>query len=200
MKHRVFISYHHANDQFYKDELVRLGKEYNVFEDWSVDTGDISDDLTDEQIRVKIRDEYLQTCRVTILLVGMETRNRKHVDWELYSSMHNTQINKKSGIIVILLPSAKSDYFTAANDNEKVVLYPSVKNWISIDERAEYVRRYPYAPERIIDNLLKNEAKISVINWEDMTIEGLKLMIENAYNNADTNQYDLSRPMRRRNS
>lgn len=200
MKHRVFISYHHANDQFYKDELVRWGEKHDIFENWSVDTGDISDDLTDEQIRVKIRDEYLKTCRVTILLVGKETRNRKHVDWELYSSMHNTQKNKKSGIIVILLPSVKSNYFTAANDNEKSVLYPSVKNWISIDERAEYVRRYPYAPERIIDNLLKKEAKISVINWEDMTIEGLKLMIDNAYRNADTNQYDLSRPMRRRNS
>lgn len=200
MKHRVFISYHHANDQFYKDELVRWGEEHDIFENWSVDTGDISDDLTDEQIRVKIRDEYLKTCRVTILLVGMETRNRKHVDWELYSSMHNTPKNKKSGIIVILLPSVKSNYFTAANDNEKSVLYLSVKNWISIDEHAEYVRRYPYAPERIIDNLLKKEAKISVINWEDMTIEGLKLMIDNAYRNADTNQYDLSRPMRRRNS
>lgn len=200
MKHRVFISYHHANDQFYKDELVHWGEENDIFEDWSVDTGDIPDELTDEQIRVKIRDEYLRDSRVTILLVGTETRNRKHVDWELYSSMHNTQQNKKSGIIVILLPSAKSDYFTASNDNEKKVLYPSVKNWIYINERAEYVRRYPYMPERIIDNLLKLEAKISVINWEDLTVEGLRLMIENAYQNADTNQYDLSRTMRRRNS
>lgn len=197
--HRAFISYHHANDQWYKDELVRFGEENKIFQNWSVDTGDISDDLTDEQIRVKIRDEYLRDCRVTILLVGTETKYRKHVDWELYSSMHNTQLNKKSGILVILLPSAKSSNFTAANQNEKVEMYPEVTGWRSIDNRAEYERLYPYMPDRIIDNLLKSEAKISVVNWDKLNASNLKLMIDNAYDNAETNQYDLSRPMRRRN-
>lgn len=199
MKHRVFISYHHANDQWYKDELIRRGVENEIFEDWSVEIGDISDDLTDEQIREKIRDEYLRSSRVTILLVGTETRYRKHVDWELYSSMHNSKLNKKSGIIVVLLPSAKSEYFTAPNDNEKKAIYPHVTNWISIDNRAEFERRYPYMPERIIDNLLNDKAKIPVINWEDLTDEALRLLVDNAYINADTNQYDMSRPMRRRN-
>ena len=74
--HRVFISYHHANDQWYKDTLVEFGKKYNIFEDYSVDTGDISDDLTTEQIRETIRDEYLRDSTVTILLVGTETKNR----------------------------------------------------------------------------------------------------------------------------
>ena len=71
--HRVFISYHHANDQKYKDGLVKWAKENNIFIDYSVDTGDISDDLTDEQIREKIRDEYLRDSTVTILLVGTGT-------------------------------------------------------------------------------------------------------------------------------
>ena len=178
---------------------MRFGEENKIFQNWSVDTGDISDDLTDEQIRVKIRDEYLRDCRVTILLVGTETKYRKHVDWELYSSMHNTQLNKKSGILVILLPSAKSSNFTAANQNEKVEMYPEVTGWRSIDNRAEYERLYPYMPDRIIDNLLKSEAKISVVNWDKLNASNLKLMIDNAYDNAETNQYDLSRPMRRRN-
>ena len=57
MLHRVFISYHHKNDQMYKEILV---SNYNniLFIDGSVDTGDIPDDWTDEQIREEIRDNY----------------------------------------------------------------------------------------------------------------------------------------------
>lgn len=197
--HRVFISYHHKNDQAYKEYLINWAEENNIFVDWSVDAGDISDDLSDEQIREKIRDEYLRDCRVTILLVGTETKYRKHVDWELYSSMHNTQLNKKSGIIVILLPSAKSEFFTVGDDNEKSAIYPTVTDWTTINTYAEFERRYPYMPERILDNLVNPNCNIAVINWKDLTADGLKLMIDNAYHNADINQYDLSRPMRRRN-
>ena len=78
-------------------------------------------------------------------------------------------------------------------------MYPEVTGWRSIDNRAEYERLYPYMPDRIIDNLLKSEAKISVVNWDKLNASNLKLMIDNAYDNAETNQYDLSRPMRRRN-
>ena len=197
--HRVFISYHHANDQWYKDELVRFAKQYEIFEDWSVDTGDISDELSDEEIRETIRDKYLRRSSVTILLVGTETQNRKHVDWEIYSSMYDGKINKKSGIIVILLPSAKSTSFTCAFVNEKT-LYPEQKTWISINERAEYERRYPYMPARIIDNLLKPGVNISVVNWEKINADGLRLMIDNAYYNRANQDYDLTRPMRRRNT
>ena len=65
--HKVFISYHHLNDQWYKDELVRIGEQNAIFIDASVDTGDIQDHLTDEVIRQKIRDEYLRDSTVTIL-------------------------------------------------------------------------------------------------------------------------------------
>lgn len=87
-KHKVFISYHHDNDQWAKEKLLELNSKYDIFIDRSVDTGDISDDLSDEKIRKKIRDEYLRDT-VTILLVGTETKNRKHIDWELYSSMYD---------------------------------------------------------------------------------------------------------------
>lgn len=94
--HKVFISYHHENDQWAKNELLQWNDEEEIFIDRSVDTGDISDELTDEEIRVKIRDEYLRDSTVTILLVGQETRFRKHIDWEFYSSMRNSPRNGKS--------------------------------------------------------------------------------------------------------
>ena len=57
-RHKVFISYHHANDQEYKASLLHLNERLGVFIDESVDTGDIDPSLPDETIRVKIRDEY----------------------------------------------------------------------------------------------------------------------------------------------
>lgn len=197
--HRVFISYHHDNDQWYKEELVRFGKENDIFEDWSVDTGDIDDNLPDPKIREIIRDEYLRESTVTILLVGTETKNRKHVDWELYSSMYNGTKNKKSGIIVINLPSTNNTLCYACHDGEKEYVFSHIQSWTSISMRKEYEERYPYMPERIIDNWL-NGAKISAIAWGDLTVGKLKYMIEKAYEDKEYCDYDLSRPMRRRNS
>jgi hypothetical protein len=48
--HKVFISYHHANDQWYKNELVKFNEQHHIFDDQSIDTGDIDDDL-DENAR-----------------------------------------------------------------------------------------------------------------------------------------------------
>ena len=141
--HKVFISYHRRNDQFYKNELIKFG----VFIDKSVDTGDISDDLSDQAIREKIRDDYLRDSTVTILLVGSETKCRKHIDWEIYSSMFDGVRNQKSGILVINLPSTQGTNFTAAHgDEEKRLIYPEQNSWMHINTRTEYEDRYPYLP------------------------------------------------------
>ena len=82
-----------------------MSDQHGIFIDQSVDTGDISDELCDEAIREKIRDDYLRDSTVTIVLVGLETKRRKHVDWEIYSSMIDGKKNKKSGILAVNLPS-----------------------------------------------------------------------------------------------
>lgn len=199
MVHKVFISYHHANDQQYKESLVKWAEENDIFRDWSVDTGDISEDLADEQIREKIRDEYLKDSSVTILLVGTETKRRKHIDWEIYSSMYDGRVNKKSGIIVINLPTINCSYYTASHSGEKETVFPENTSWISISEREKYERRYPYMPDRIVDNLLNSSAKISVIGWDKLNVSKLTYMIEKAFEDRSSCSYDLSRPMRRRN-
>jgi Thoeris protein ThsB, TIR-like domain len=198
--HKVFISYHHANDQGYKEELVRFGEAHDIFLDWSVDTDDINDRLSDETIRQLIRDDYLRESTVTIVLIGQETKGRKHVDWEIYSSMFDGKTNKKSGIIVITLPETRCINFKIAHAGEKEAIYPEITNWTTVSSRAEYERRYPYLSDRLIDNLVKPEAKVSVTNWDKLNVRTLRFMIEAAHADKGQCQYDLSRPMRRADS
>lgn len=200
--HKVFISYHHAADQAHKDALVQAAAQYRLFVDGSVDTGDIDDDLEDESIRQVIRDDYLRDTTVTIVLVGPTTRARKHVDWEIYSSMYDGARNRKSGILAIMLPSSGSTYFTAAHEGEKDHVYSDVTQWITITERAEYERRYPGMPDRIIDNLLAPRAKVSVTTWDRVSSDFRRLayLIDVAARDRAQCEYDLSRPLRRSNS
>ncbi len=173
---------------------------YSLFINKSVDTGDMSDELSDNQIREKIRDEYLQDSTVTIVLVGEETKERKHIDWELYSSMYNGRVNKKSGILVINLPSINCSQITASHSKEKSTVYPEYSRWTSFS-KYEYEKAYPYMPDRIIDNLVKKDVKISVTNWDKIQDPNvLKFLIQTTFEDRLSCNYDLSRPMRRRNS
>ena len=198
--HKVFISHHHDNDQWYKEELATFGEQHQIFIDQSVDTGDISDDFNDEYIRELIRDKYLRDSTVTILLVGTETRRRKHVDWEIYSSMHDGSVNKKSGILVIMLPTTDYGSLHVSHGQSEKALYPDITSWTSVESRAEYERRYPYMPDRIIDNLVKPDSKISVTSWNRLKIASLKFLVDAAFQNRSSCEYDLSRPMRRANA
>lgn len=177
-----------------------MGNRKNVFIDGSVDMGEIPDNWDAQHIREYIRDNHLKDTTVTILLVGTETKNRKHIDWELFSSMYDGKVNKKSGILVINLPSVCCQYHTLCTKEEKEAILPNQKTWISINDRSEFDRRYPYMPARIIDNLLKKGVSISVINWGDLSVDKLKLLIDKAYDARSNNDYDMSREMRMRNA
>jgi hypothetical protein len=198
----VFISYHHSNDQHYKEALMQLNRKYGLFIDLSVDTGDINENLDDQTIRQIIRDDYLKDSVVTIILVGSETKNRKHVDWEIYSSMINGKVNKRSGILVINLPCTDCNSYNAAHGiEEKQLVYPEITLWRNVTSRAEYERIYPYVPDRIIDNLLKENSNISITNWNRIAIniENLRFLIDAAFCGRELCEYDLSHPMRRMN-
>lgn len=199
-KHKVFISYHHQNDQWAKDRLIELNKKFNFFIDCSVDTGDIPETWDDQHIRTEIRDNYLRDSTVTVLLVGTETKNRKHIDWELYSSMFDGSVNKKSGIVVIMLPSTGCTYCHCSHESEKTSVFPQIQDWTTVNTRNEFERRFPYMPARIIDNLLETEVRITVANWNDLSVDKLATLIDDAANDRTSNEYDMSRQMKRLNS
>ena len=102
-KHKVFISFH-EKDIEYKDEFVRsMGKR---IVDRSVATGNIDDSgLKTATVRQKIRDEYIRDATVTIILIGPLTWQRKHVDWEIGSSIRKTKRNPRCGLLGIVLPN-----------------------------------------------------------------------------------------------
>ena len=102
-RHKVFISFHH-DDQEYKDRFVRgMGHD---FVDESVEDGDIDDtNLAVDTIRRRIRDEFIADATVTVVLIGPCTWQRKHVDWEIGSSLRDTRNNPRCGLLGILLPN-----------------------------------------------------------------------------------------------
>lgn len=199
---KTFVSYHHDNDQVYKNELVNWAVPNRLMTDMSVNTGDIDETLKSEAIRRKIRDDYLRDSKVTILLCGSETRYRKHVDWEIKSSMINGQINKRSGILVITLPTSGSLLSHTAFTEEKSVVYPDhTLGWSSLSPLNDLEQKHPAMPRRILENICNPNVRMSIVPWNRVYgfTDRFEFLLHNTAKAGLTNEYDLSRPMRRKN-
>jgi len=102
--HKVFVSYHHANDQAKADYLRRKYGESNTLIDRSLPSEIDSDD--DDYILSIIRTKHLKDSTVTIVLIGSETYTRKWVDWEIYASLRPYGDRTVNGLLGIYLPTA----------------------------------------------------------------------------------------------
>ena len=49
--HRVFVCYHHKNDQLYKETLISWEEKNQVFIDGSVGLGEIPEEWDDQKVR-----------------------------------------------------------------------------------------------------------------------------------------------------
>ena len=113
-RHKVFASYHHENDQEYKDLLV---EEMSVeIMDRSVEDGDIDDRLETEAIWEKIRNEPIADATVVLVLIGRHTWSRKFVDWGIGSALNQSRNNSRCGVLGILLPD-HPNYSTGPRDS-----------------------------------------------------------------------------------
>ena len=103
-RHKVFVSYHHEQDQKYKDCFVEMMQDDMV--DRSVKIGDIdSDNTKTDEVRRQIRDDFISDAKVTVVLIGRCTWRRKHVDWEIGASLIDRASNDRCGLLGIILPS-----------------------------------------------------------------------------------------------
>jgi len=164
-RHKIFISFHHL-DEAYKIELEKLlGSDYAISR--SVQPGDIDPNNNTEYIRQLIRDKNLRDSSVTVVLIGKNTWKRKHVDWEIYSSMRETKYNPRSGVIGIILPT-RDDYGQNKAFNKYSI------------------------PPRLADNL--DNGFVKIYDWSTNPLFYQKIIHE-AYERKDKIDPNLSRPM-----
>ncbi len=121
-KHKVFISFHHK-DEDYKDKFVGMMGDDII--DKSVKDGDIDNmQSSTETIRQKIRERFIGDAVVTAVLIGPCTWRRKHVDWEIGSSLRDTRSNPRCGLLGILLPNHKNynhEYYGESKFNPNLI-------------------------------------------------------------------------------
>jgi len=168
--HKVFVSYHHENDDEYRDDFEDILKINGISVVKSVQMGDINPGLKTDTIRQKIRDEYLRDSTVTVVLVGKDTFKRKHVDWEIASSIRKSKTNLRSGLVGMLVPS-----------------HPACG-------KREYD---PHTiPPRLYDNIECDFAELH--DWTENPQE-IQNFIHSAYERKDSVKPDHSRPLFGRN-
>lgn len=101
IKHKVFISFYHHDDQEYKEYIDKYLSS-NIINK-SVADGEYSPDDSDEYIKRLIREDKISDSSVIVVLIGPNTKKRKHVDWEIYAGLR-ASVNGSSGLLGILLP------------------------------------------------------------------------------------------------
>ncbi len=171
-RHKVFISYHHE-DQPYKDWFVQEMGDDIV--DESVEDGDIDyDDLATETIRQYIRDGFIRDATVTVVLIGPCTWQRKHVDWEIGSSLRKTKKKSRCGMLGIILPN-HADYGKSKFGLHRV-------------------------PPRLADNVSEDDSYALVYDWpRNVQLSNVRGWIHRAFLRRDGTPPNNGRKQFRRN-
>lgn len=100
VKRKVFVSYHHDEDQNYYDAFSRTFCDtYDVVTDNSLERRIGSEDV--DYVMRRIRENYITGSSCTIVLVGRYTWGRKYVDWEIKATLE-----RQHGLIGVQLPTA----------------------------------------------------------------------------------------------
>lgn len=161
-KHKVFVSYHHSEpDQTYRNQFENLfANQHEIMISKSVQIGDIDSNLKTETVRQKIRDEYLSDSTVTIVLIGKYTWQRKHVDWEISSSIRDTEKNPRSGLLGIFLPS-----YEKSPDNRNKFIPRNIPPRLYYNWRGKFAQLYdwstnPIEVQKWIHEAFQNRNKI----------------------------------------
>ena len=104
-RHKCFVSYHVDDMDEVTTFLDDYGAEFIPRSVGVTDEDDFVDSDDEDYIKRRIRETYLSDSTVTIVLLGNCTWGRKFVDWEISSSLRNDSVNKRSGLLVMPLPS-----------------------------------------------------------------------------------------------
>lgn len=103
IKRRIFVSYHHDNDQWYYNEFSRIFDQgFDAISDQSLDR--LIDSDNPDYVIGRIRQNYITGTSCSLVLCGPQTRWRKYVDWEIKGTL-----DRSHGLIGIKLPNNPPD-------------------------------------------------------------------------------------------
>ena len=174
----MFVSFHHA-DQAYKNKFVRMMEDDTV--DISVEYGDIDETVSTNTIYRTIREDYISEATVTVVLIGPCTWQRKYVDWEIGSSLRNTQYNSRCGLLGILLPN-HPDYKKSSCRIHRIPPrfadnwsngYASIYRWSLSSTKIRryvheaYLKRDRIRPDNGRDRFIRNRSGACLSGWHD---------------------------------
>ena len=137
-RHKVFISYHHEDQDVVDDFIQTFDEERRVFISRVVGgpmASDVEINSNDpEYVMRRIRQLYLYNSTVTIVILGSCTWARKYVDWEIASSLRQGPVaGPPNGLIGILVPAGRGGITLPARFAD---------NWRK--DSTEYAQVYPY--------------------------------------------------------
>ena len=104
-RRKCFVSYHQDDENEVQKFIDDFGGAFIPKVLGVSDVDDFINSTDTEYVLRRIRELYLSDSTVTIVMIGQCTWARKYVDWEIASTLRNDQVNKRSGLLGITLPS-----------------------------------------------------------------------------------------------
>jgi hypothetical protein len=108
IKRRVFVS-HYRGDKNEVDEFIDIfANRLNIFTPYVLGANNNDEFINSnnpEYVMRRIRELYLKDSTVTIVLTGSCTHSRRYVDWEIKSSLRQSDNYIPNGLMGIILKS-----------------------------------------------------------------------------------------------
>ena len=102
-RRKTFLSYYHHEDQNYKERAEKFLDDLAINK--SVQDGEIDSDNSADYINELIQTEYMNDVTILLVLVGPNTKKRKHVDWEISGALDVKVGDRYAGLLGLLLPT-----------------------------------------------------------------------------------------------
>lgn len=160
-KRNTFISFYNR-DEKYKLILENILGDLTI--NHSVQDGDIDSDNADEYIRHLIQGDFLSNATILIVLIGPNTKNRKHIDWEIYGALDHRVGDRHAGVLGLILPN-HPDYLS------KTARYALMPNRLAANFKSGYA---------IIRDWTVNRYKLQNYIEEAFSLRVREDLIENA--------------------
>jgi len=153
VKRKVFVSYHHGNDQYWYDRFsVLFGDTYDIVYDNSLERRIDSDDTA--YVDRRIRENYIVGTSITVVLCGAETWKRKYLDWETYATLYC-----EHALLGICLPTALDTI-----DGKKRAPDRFVDNWNTGYAHWMHWSEDPIVVKTAIEEAVRKSASKQLIN------------------------------------